>query len=387
MRRLLLVVTAIVFVETMFYSALTPLLPYFVERFDLSKSGAGILSAAYAAGSVTGSLPGGFCAARFGVKVTVLVGLTLMASTGLTFAFADDVVTLDIARFLQGVGGAFTWSAGLAWLIGGSPPERRGELVGWGMVATITGLLCGPLIGSAATVTAPEPVFAGVAVAIAAIATWAWLTPSAPAAVDTGPRRLIRTALSRGIVVALWLVTLPAMFSGVINVLVPLHLHELGASGAAIGAVFLVAAAIQSVSNRVFGRMSDRRGRLVPIRAGLVAVGVMSVVLPLMRDRLLVSAAVILAVVCLSMFWSPAIALLSDAAAEARLDQGFAFALVNLAWATGQIIGGSGGGRLADLVSDQAPYLAVSALCAMTAAVLAASAASTPRRRPRASTE
>src|SRR6266540_673591 len=52
MRRLLLLVGAIVFVDTMFFSALTPLLPEYAEEHNLSKAGAGLLSAAYPIGAL-----------------------------------------------------------------------------------------------------------------------------------------------------------------------------------------------------------------------------------------------------------------------------------------------------------------------------------------------
>ena len=74
----------------------------------------------------------------------------------------------------------------------------------------------------------------------------------------------------------MWLVTLPAIASGMINVLGPLRMHRLGASAAAIGAAFLVAAAIEAVISPVIGRWSDRRGRhdagaLRPRRRGRAA--------------------------------------------------------------------------------------------------------------------
>jgi hypothetical protein len=45
---------------------------------------------------------------------------------------------------------------------------------------------------------------------------------------------------------------------------------------------------------------------------------------------------------------------------------GFAFALVNLAWATGQTAGAAGSARLADAVADRAPYLLLAGICALT---------------------
>ena len=62
---------------------------------------------------------------------------------------------------------------------------------------------------------------------------------------------------------------LPSMLSGLFDVLVPLRLDALGASGVAVGAAFLIAAALEAFSEPAIGRFSDRRGRLLPIRAGL----------------------------------------------------------------------------------------------------------------------
>ena len=47
MRRLVLLVSAIVLVETTFFSALAPLLPHYEDEFGLTKQGAGVLTAIY----------------------------------------------------------------------------------------------------------------------------------------------------------------------------------------------------------------------------------------------------------------------------------------------------------------------------------------------------
>src|SRR5262245_8225054 len=130
MRRLFLLVAAVVLVDTMFFAAITPLLPEYVDDLGLSKAAAGILSASYAAGTLLGSLPAGWLAARAGVRPTILLGLGLMSAASVTFAFADQIVVLDAARFAPGLGGACSWSAGLAWLVAAAPSERRGALIG-----------------------------------------------------------------------------------------------------------------------------------------------------------------------------------------------------------------------------------------------------------------
>ena len=54
MRRLLLLTSAIVFFDTLFFAALTPLLPHYADALGLDKTGAGVLAAAYPAGAFLG---------------------------------------------------------------------------------------------------------------------------------------------------------------------------------------------------------------------------------------------------------------------------------------------------------------------------------------------
>src|SRR5918995_1052100 len=131
-RRLLALSCAIVLVDTIFYAALYPLVPYFEDELGLSKSVVGVLSGAYGAGVLAGSVPGGYLASRSGVRVTALVGLTLMAVTSVMFALADTTWLLVLARFAGGFGSALSWVAAFTWLVDRAPEERRGGVVGGG---------------------------------------------------------------------------------------------------------------------------------------------------------------------------------------------------------------------------------------------------------------
>src|SRR5918992_1938346 len=209
MRRLLLLVGAIVFVDTMFFAALTPLLPEYAEEHGLSKAGAGLLSSAYALGALFGGLPGGLAAARLGVRPTLLVGLAGMAVTTLTFGFADDIVVLDVARFLQGVASSFTWTAGLTWLVAAASPERRGATIGAAMGAAIFGALFGPVIGAFASYAGTELAFGSVALLAAVLGVWALRTP---AFIPDAPQPLSRffgATRDRQVLAAVWLVAVP----------------------------------------------------------------------------------------------------------------------------------------------------------------------------------
>lgn len=371
MRRLFPLVAAVVLVDTMFFAAVAPLLPHYSDELDLSKSAAGALAAAYPAGTLVGSLPAGWLAARVGVKPTLLLGLALLATTSLAFGFAGSVEVLDLARFAQGVGGACSWAGGLAWLVSATPAERRGTVIGSALGAAIVGVVLGPALGGLATLLSPELVFSGVAVLAAGLGAWAWSVPGTPPEASAGMRAVGRALRRPPVIAAFWLFTLPAVFAGVIEVLAPLRLDDLGASGAAIGLVFLIVAAVEAVLSPWSGRLSDRHGRLAPIRVGLIGAVVMAALLPLPGTVVLMGLALLVAVAALGAFWAPAMALLSDASEAAGLDQALAFGLANLAWASGHMAGSAGGAALADATADALPYALLGVACALTLAALA----------------
>ena len=379
MRRLFPLVAAVVLVDTMFFAAVAPLLPHYSDELGLSKTAAGVLAAAYPAGTLVGSLPSGGLAARVGVKRTVLLGLAILAVTSVVFAFANHVVLLDAARFAQGVGGACSWTGGMAWLVSASSPDKRGTLIGSALGAAIVGVLLGPALGGLATLIGPEVVFSGVGVLAVGLAAWAWSLPGAAREPSAGVGAAVRALGRPSVISAFWLFTLPAIFGGTIEVLAPLRLDELGASGAAIGVVFLLIAAVEAVLSPVSGRLSDRHGRLAPIRVGRAGAIVMAVLLPLPGTVVGLAFALAATVAALGAFWAPAMALLADASENVGLDPALAFGLSNLAWAGGHMAGSAGGATLADATADAVPYALLGVACALSLVGLLRSRA---RQRP-----
>ena len=368
-RTLFFVAGAVIFFDTVFYSAVVPLLPTLSRQLHLSKASAGVLTAGYAVGTLVGSLPGGMLAERAGPRVTLYTGLALMGSSSLAFGLLDNVALLDAARFFQGVGGACTWAGSMLWLILETPLERRGSAIGGALAAGIGGALFGPVVGTLAHALGRGPVFSAVVVVTLALAVAVATLPRPPdPEFERTPlaRQLRRPAIALG----MWLVAIPAVASGAINVLGPLRLGQLGAGAAGIGATFLVAAAVEAVMSPVVGQVSDRRGRILPLRIGLGAAAIALAVFPLPRTALLLAVVIVLETVALGTFWAPAMAMLSDAADAQRMSQGYALALVNLAWAAGQITGAAGGGALAKAAGDGLPFWLAAGLCAATLGVM-----------------
>lgn len=351
----------------MLYAALTPLLPHFAHEFGLSKGQAGVLVAAYAAGALVGGIPGGVAAARLGPRRSVLVGLTLMGLAGLGFAFAGGFWSLAGARFVQGCGSAFTWAGAFAWLLAVAPRERRGELLGSAMGAAIFGALFGPVIGAAAALLGRAPVFATLAGLAVVLAAWALRIEPAPAqrASASALGRALRNGRFRS---GLVLMALPALLFGSLSVLGPLRLSAAGWGAAAIGGVWLVGAALEAAEAPLVGRLSDRRGRLLPVRISLAAGALASLGLAAGPRPLAYVPLIVLASMSYSVLFTPAFALLADGAERVGLAQGMAFGLMNAAWATGAVLGPAAGGVIATATGDTLPFLLSAGLCAATLA-------------------
>lgn len=370
-RRLVLFVSAIVLVDTMLYSVVAPLLPHYVDELGLSNTSAGILAAAYPAGTLVGSLPAGVIAARFGPRRTVLVALVLMCVASLTFGFAHHTALLDGARFVQGMAGACSWAGALTWLVGAAPAEQRGQMIGTALGAAVAGGLLGPVFGGLAEVTSPQLIFSSVVALCAILATWTLTVPRPPVREAHGLSGVWPAVRRPDMRLAMWLVALPAIAFSATSVVGALRLDQLGASGAVVGATFLVAAAIEASISPYVGRVSDRRGRFLPIRTGLILSAVLLCLFTLPDRILLVSAAMVAITAALGLFWSPAMALVSDAGDAAGLHLGLGFALTNLAWAAGQMIGAAAGGALSGSIGNGAAPLLIAAITLLTYAGVA----------------
>jgi MFS family permease len=378
MRRLLILVSTVVFVDAMLFGALTPLVPGYAGEFGLSKTGAGLLVAAFGIGALFGGIPGGLAAMRWGPKVAVVAGLVLLALSSFAFALADGPWGLGLARLAQGFSSTTTWAGALAWLTVATPRSRRGELIGTAFGAAVFGAILGPMFGAVADTVGIRASFGAVGVVAVLLAVWAaareGVRPERQA-----PGAVTRAFADRRFLGGLWLNTLPAWLFGTLVVLVPLRLDEGGFTPLAIGAVFLAAGLLETVANPVLGRFSDRRGRLLPIRAALGGSVLVAIAFAGVDQVYAVAGLAVLAAISFGAFYTPGMALVSDRAEAAGLSQAIGFGIMNTAWALGNGSGPALAGAVADAAGDAVPYLIAAGLCLLTLLATASARAPTPR--------
>jgi MFS family permease len=368
MRRLLWLTSAMIFFDVAFFAAIAPLLPDYVDQLHLSKAEAGVLSASYAAGTLLAALPAGFLASRVGPRRSVIWGLLLLGVSSLIFGLVDEIDLLDAARFTQGIAGALIWAGALTWLITSSPEESRGRVIGTALGTAVAGALLGPVIGAVAASVGTGPVFGSVLLISLALAFAASRLPEVRAPQRQSLAEVVSTLFTQPIVNGTIFVAVPSVMFGAIEVLVPLRIDSLGGGHGVIAAGFIGGAALEAMLAPMAGRLSDRVGRRLPYVSGLTICAAAMVAVALAQALGGVLAALIVTSLGAGLCFAPALTLLSDVAEASNLHQGFASGLSNMAWASGQVVGGVGGGVVASRTGYAAPSIAIAVLLLVTVA-------------------
>ena len=76
-----------------------------------------------------------------------LFGLACLLGATILISFGRHIALLVIARFLQGLAAAITWTSGLALLMDIFGKERYGEAMGYGQTSVSIGTILAPLLG------------------------------------------------------------------------------------------------------------------------------------------------------------------------------------------------------------------------------------------------
>lgn len=262
------------------------------------------------------------------------------------------------------MGSAFTWAGAFTWLMNSAPQGQRGALIGRAMSAAVFGELLGPVLGVGASALGRATVFsglAGLAVLLAA------LTVQIEAA---SPMERVEVTLRSALGVrrfadGLILLAIASMLFGLLSVLAPLHLAAAGWGAAAIGATWLVGAALEASKSPLIGRLSDRKGAMSPARLALAASVPTSLALATEAIPFIYAPLIVLAGLSYGALFTPSFALVSEGAESAGLAQGMAFGLMNAAWATGAMIGPAAAGAIAGAAGDSLPFVLAAVGCVL----------------------
>jgi len=130
-RRVLVVISAALFVSVLVWFNYSAVLPLIVEEWGLSGIQAGIVFGAFQAGYLVAILPAGRLADRYSPRWVIAVGATGTGIPSLAFAaVADGFLVGSALRFLSGVFVAGVYVPGMRFISDWFPESVRGRAIG-----------------------------------------------------------------------------------------------------------------------------------------------------------------------------------------------------------------------------------------------------------------
>ena len=271
---MLALVCAVIFIDSVGYGVVVPVLPQYAKQLHVGDFSIGFLFATYAIALLAASIPMGILSDRWGRKPFVLFGMFAMAGAFVFYAFAKSYPMLVIARVLDGLTAAATWSAGLA-LLGDRFEEREmGSKIGWAIAAMAIGGIAGPLLGGtlADSIGYRAPFYA---IAIACLgggmaALFLVEDRSGLRSRSLGWRMLRPVFTNRNVLLACLITLVTTTGLGLLEPTLPIYLRNtFDMSRTAIGIVFGVTMLLYAIASPVAGKLSDQVGRKRPIIGGL----------------------------------------------------------------------------------------------------------------------
>jgi MFS family permease len=348
--------------------ATLPVLPRYIKgELGGGDLEVGIVTGAFAiTGLACRPLAGQF-ADRRGRKLVVVVGALFTAAAGLLYFVPAGVGGLIFARLFLGAGEGMVYTAGSAWVVDMSPPDRRARLIGLYGLAIWGGLTLGPPIGELILrASSFEVVWAFAAAAPLLGAVIATRIPERfhPAADAEFERRPISPeALRPGLGLSLTIVGYAAVAAFIV-----LHLDERDIGHGA--EIFTAFAATVVATRLVGGGLPDRVGPLrCAAAAGLIeAVGLVTIAVAQSLEVAILGAVAMGAGFSI-LFPSLALVVVNRVPEERR---GVAMGTFTAFFDLGMGVGGPVVGAAAAIGGYEAAFL-LSALCALGTVAVALS--------------
>ncbi len=258
-------------------SSLLPTLPLYIESIGGGSQEIGIVMGSFAIGLLLARAWLAQLADAKGRKVVLLIGMSAVTFAPLGYLGVTSIPLLMVIRAFHGISIAAFATAYSALVVDLSPPQHRGELIGYMSLVNPIGLALGPALGGFLQewVGYPPLFLMAAGVGMLGLLCTAQIQESRQAiALDVHGKpinslfwRLIGAPRIR--IPALVMLLIGLAF-GTISTFVPLFIRETGVM-LNVG-LFYTAAAIASFSIRLFtGRASDRYGRGPFITISLVS--------------------------------------------------------------------------------------------------------------------
>jgi MFS family permease len=335
-------VTAAMFADATFYAVIAPLLPHYRHLLSLGHLEVALLFAAHPAGTVLLALPAARLVGARGPAVVMTIGLLSLGIAAIIFGLTDSYPTLVACRFAQGASAALVWCAGLARMQGVVPAEHRGAALGLAGAAAGAGSLAGPGFAALSSLIGIEATLIGLGAVGFALALALHLAGELPGERhEAAPSAAERSLFGPDVIRPATVILICGAVLGAVSTIGPLRLSDLGAGVVLISAAFVLSAVGEVLISPTVGHVSDRVGRIAPIRIALFAAVPLLFLVGFADSIPLTALAVALTGSVVAVLWPLGTALLADRSRRLGRSAAEVSAVSIVAWSAGL-----GGGSL-----------------------------------------
>ena len=342
------------------FGLIAPILPLFARSFGVGLEAAGLLISAFAIARLVFDLAAGPIVDRFGERVSAATGLGIVAVSSALTGLAPTFTLAVLFRAAGGAGSSILFAALYSYVLKTVPKDRMGRTLSLFYGSFNAGIIAGGPLGGviAHALGLRAPLFAYAGVLVLAAMLYLVYVRDPPRTAIEGPLTIehaliereapIRRAASQRVMerlrdrrlIGVLIVNLSYFWiiAGVYDTLVPLFGSEaLGMSAVAIGGVFSIALATESIVLYPSGKAADTIGRKPVMVFSLVGVVTVTAVIGLAGSPLMLGLMLGLMGIVAGVAGVPPAAMLSDIVPEEA--SGTAVGLFRFAGDLGFVLG------------------------------------------------
>ena len=381
--RVVVLVYLALFVGELSWSGVTPLIPSYIEQYDLTDLDGGLVLSVASLGILIASLPASFITRRVCPRTLTLAAMAVISIAGLAMAFAPGYPAIITARFVFGLGFGTLWVSMAAWLDDAAGPKSARVLALTTSVVGVSAMLGPAYAGWVAEQFGLSAPFVGLAL-VSALLFFLLLFDRSESGRRRDPappvRDLVRAIRSDpDLLTMLLLTTAAAMVWMTADLLVPIRLDAGGLNAAAIGIAFSVSSLVFVTSSALTARGVDRWARpgiAATATAGLAvftALPALFVGVPVTMVFLFGAGVATGITVALTFPFG------LHAVRRGHVTVALMSALANIIWALSGMAGPTVGGAFAEWAGDRMAFAVLALVCVGVAVLVGRQAKTTVR--------
>lgn len=365
------------------FMMLLPLLPSYASQLGFNEFTIGVLMASFFIGRVLVEFPVGIISDYFGRRLVMWTALLLFALSTAAYALTTVAALMIAFRLVQGAASSAFVVGSQAYINDVTPPGLRGLANGVNSSAINAGVVAGPLLAGflAQAYTIRAPFWVGGA--LAALCFLISLTiPGMDVSLKTqlrgisirmaGVRELLEPLLCPPALALSMVHLFQWMGIAIFLTIAPIiTANALGWSPELVAAALAASGAVSALSSPLLGQLSDHRGRIFGITAGLLVMALESLVVLLHPGTALTLAAFAVGGLAAPAYFNSFLSLIGDVTNPSR--RGTVTGFVGSFGEWGGIIGS---GLITPLlwhnINSGAPLIADVTVCLATAAFVVA---------------